>query len=365
MRTLAPLMPIVLAGGLMTCCSSPPRYPVSDHFDGSRFFNPGNEGTHGAMDIVKLLATIRFEAWPDRVENQKSERADVATPENLNSGEVAVTFIGHASALIETTAITVITDPVWSEQVGPTRWLGPTRVRDPGIAFEELPHIDLVIISHNHYDHLDLATLKRLHARFSPTFLVPLGDARLFTNAGITDVREMDWWEVHAIAEAKVTFTPNQHGSARGLFDRNKSLWGGYMIETGSTRVYFGGDAAYSSAYREIRERLGAPDVALLPIGAYEPRWFMKSVHMNPADAVRAHLDLEAGHSVGIHHGTFQQTEEAIAAPPRALEEALKYAGLDAGDFSVPVTGSRRIHGGSATARHVADLCTLQAPASP
>jgi L-ascorbate metabolism protein UlaG (beta-lactamase superfamily) len=207
-----------------------------------------------------------------------------------------------------------------------------------------LPEIDLVLVSHNHYDHLDLSTLKRLHERFAPRFLVAFGDKQLLESEGIDRVAEFDWWQgIDIDANTRVTFTPTQHFSSRSLWDRDKSLWGSYMIERGPHRIYFGGDAGYSSHYQSIRERIGAPTLAFLPIGAYEPRWFMKPMHMNPEEAVQAHRDLAAKRSIAIHFRCFQLTAEAMDQPVIDLKSALQAASLAEQDFVVLQEGRTEI----------------------
>ena len=243
--------------------------------------------------------------------------------ETLATGDVAVTFVNHATFLIQTGGLTLLTDPIWSERASPFRRIGPRRVRDPGVAFDDLPRIDAVLLSHNHYDHFDLATLRRLQQRFAPTVLAAAGDARLLAPLGFADIRELDWWEHTGLGDAlRVTFVPAQHFSARGLFDRNQSLWGGYVIEVRGARIYFAGDTGYSTHFATLRSRLGVPDIAMLGIGAYEPRWFMQPMHMNPAEAVRAHRDLGSRRSIGMHFGTFQLSAEAIDQPVRDLDRA-------------------------------------------
>jgi L-ascorbate metabolism protein UlaG (beta-lactamase superfamily) len=202
-----------------------------------------------------------------------------------------------------------------------------------------------VLVSHNHYDHMDLDTLGRLSKRFAPRILVPLGDKALLESVGINRVEELDWWEkVELTPETQVTLTPTQHFSSRGLFDRNKSLWGSYMIRTGENLIYFGGDAGYSAHYSEINRRFGPVDLAFLPIGAYEPNWFMSPVHMNPAEAVKTHQDLVARQSVAIHFGTFQLTEEAIDRPVLDFKAALAKEGVAENDFAVLTEGRTRIY---------------------
>ncbi len=220
------------------------------------------------------------------------------------------------------------------------------------MVFEHLPRIDLVVISHNHYDHLDLATIRRLNASFHPLFLVPLGDASLLRGVGVEKVQEMDWWDVAQIAaHGQVTFAPTQHFSGRGLFDRNETLWGSYYLNVDGIRVYFGGDSAYSAHFAEIDRRLGPADLSLLAIGAYEPRWFMKSVHMNPAEAVQASLDLGSAHSIGIHFGTFQLTDESIDQPVIDLELAKKERHIAPDEFVALKEGQPMMYSARALAR--------------
>src|SRR5262245_57660069 len=254
--------------------------------------------------------------WPNSVDVRPQ------LPPALNGAAAAVTFIGHATFLIQTAAGNILTDPMYSERASPVRWLGPRRVRQPGVRFDDLPPIATVLLSHNHYDHCDLATLRRLAARFNPLVVTPLGNGRLVRSAGIRRIEELDWWQETTTGGCTMTLTPAQHFSARTPFDRNRALWGGFVVDLTDIRMYFAGDTAYASFFSDIRRRLGPIDVALLPIGAYEPRWFMQAVHMNPAEAVQAHADLEASESVGMHFGTFQMTTEGIDEPLRALADA-------------------------------------------
>jgi len=225
------------------------------------------------------------------------------------------------------------------------RWAGPRRARKLGVALDDLPQIGLILLSHNHYDHLDLATLRRLRQAFSPALLVAAGDARLVGPLGFNDMRELDWWDETPIGDGlKITFMPAQHSSARGLFDRHRSLWGGYMIESRGRRIYFSGDTGYSRHFSDIRLRVGTPDIAMLGIGSYEPRWFMEPIHMNPAEAVRAHADLGARHSIGMHFGTFQLTPEAIDQPQADLKAALSQSGISDREFVTLQEGETRIY---------------------
>jgi L-ascorbate metabolism protein UlaG (beta-lactamase superfamily) len=286
----------------------------SDHFDGRRFVNPTGTTGQPLSTIPRLFLEPRA-PWPARVDEPPRR------PPGLDGGIAVVTFIGHSTFLIQTAAGNVLTDPMYSQRAGPLNVLGPRRVRQPAVRFDDLP-ISMVLLSHNHYDHCDLRTLRRLAERFDPIVVTPLGNGALVRSAGIRRVEELDWWQEAKASPLRVLLTPAQHFSARSPFDRNRALWGGFMLVASTRRIFFAGDTAYAPFFREVRQRLGQVDLALLPIGAYEPRWFMQAIHMNPAEAVQAHLDLEASESIGMHFGTFQMTTEGIDEPLRALEEA-------------------------------------------
>lgn len=278
--------------------------------------------------------------WPTNVKNKTTPNLNLKIKKN----EVAITFINHATFSIQLNGIYILTDPIWSDRASPISWVGPKRVRKPGVKFEELPKIDLILISHNHYDHLDIDTLKKLDKRFSPKVFVPIGDKDLINSIGIKNVLEFDWWDSSTVnSDTIVSFTPTQHGSARGLFDQNKSLWGSYYIKQGDRSIYFGGDAGYSTHYLEIYKRLGAPDIAILGIGAYRPRWFMKPIHMNPSEAIIAHKDLKAAVSIGMHFGTFQMSSESIDQPKADLVKYLEKEGVDKNRFITLNEGETRL----------------------
>jgi L-ascorbate metabolism protein UlaG (beta-lactamase superfamily) len=291
------------------------RLEKSDHFDGRRFFNPTGIPAQPFSAVPRLLLEPRTR-WPAHVDHAPRR------PPALDGAPAAVTFVGHATFLIQTAAGNILTDPMYSQRAGPLGVLGPRRVRQPAVRFDDLPPVSTVLLSHNHYDHCDLRTLGMLAERFNPIVVTPLGNGALVRSAGIRRVEELDWWQEATTSPLPIVLTPAQHFSARGPLDRNRALWGGFMLGAGGRRIFFAGDTAYASFLRDVRERLGPIDLALLPIGAYEPRWFMQAVHMNPAEAVQAHLDLEASESVGMHFGTFQLTTEGIDEPLRALEEA-------------------------------------------
>jgi L-ascorbate metabolism protein UlaG (beta-lactamase superfamily) len=301
---------------------------LSDHFDGKRFFNPTPPALQPFSAVPRMLMERRT-PWPARL--------DVPTrrPPSLDGAAAIVSFIGHSTFLIQTAAGNILTDPVYSQRASPFSFAGPRRVRQPAIAFDDLPPISTVLLSHNHYDHCDLQTLARLARLTDPIVVTPLGNAPLVRSAGLTRVEELDWWQEATSASWPIALTPAHHFSARGPFDRNRALWGGFSLVAGGKRIYFAGDTAYAPIFPEVRRRLGPIDLALLPIGAYEPRWFMGAVHMNPAEAVQAHLDLGAPESIAMHFGTFQLTNEGIDEPLRALEEARRVNNVPADQFRV------------------------------
>ncbi len=263
----------------------------------------------------------------------------------------AVTWIGHASTLIQVGGSNVLTDPIFSERASPLAFVGPKRHLPPGLALAELPHIDAVIVSHNHYDHLDAPSIKALAAQAGgpPLFIVPLGVKEWLANAGIVNAVELDWWRTARVGAVEIVFTPVQHWSGRSLGDRMETLWGGYAILAPDFQVFFAGDTAYSRDFADIHARLAARqgagrgfDLALIPIGAYEPRWFMSAQHVDPTEAVQIHRDLVAERSIGIHWGTFQLTDESLDEPPQALARAAHKAGLADDAFTVMAVGATR-----------------------
>lgn len=297
-----------------------------DHFDGRRFFNPDGIEPQPFSAVPRMLLEKRAR-WPRRLEQA------VRKPPPLGDGAAAITLVGHSTFLIQTPAGHILTDPMYSERAGPFGILGPPRVRRPAIPFADLPPIAVVLLSHNHYDHCDVPTLRRLAERFDPLVVTPLGNAPLVRSAGIRRVEELDWWEDATSTPLPITLTPAHHFSARTPFDRNRALWGGFVFTAQDRRIFFAGDTGYAGFFPSIRERLGPIDLALLPIGAYEPRWFMQAVHMNPAEAVQAHLDLHPSTSVGMHFGTFQLTTEGIDEPLRALDDARRAKQVSAEQF--------------------------------
>jgi L-ascorbate metabolism protein UlaG (beta-lactamase superfamily) len=302
--------------------------PVSDHFDGERFFDPDGAPPKSLGQVLRWqFGRGRKRAtWPEWA---PSRHADTPPP-RVDGDRVRFSFVGHASWLIQTAGLNILIDPVWSERASPFSFAGPKRRNDPGIAFEALPRIDVVLVSHGHYDHLDVATLSKLAARFSPRVITPLGND-LTMRAADEAIRAeaFDWHDrVELGNEIAVTPVPTRHWSARGLFDRNKALWASFVMETPAGKIYIVCDSGYGDGghFRRVAEAHGPLRLAILPIGAYEPRWFMRDQHMNPSDAVKALADCGAQRALAHHHGTFQLTDEAIDAPAIALGAALDEA---------------------------------------
>jgi L-ascorbate metabolism protein UlaG (beta-lactamase superfamily) len=255
-----------------------------------------------------------------------------------NNEKGTLTWIGHATVLLQLKGNNILTDPHFSERASPVQWAGPKRVVPPGISLQELPPIHMVVISHDHYDSLDEQTIVKLHQREGGTktlFLVPLGFKSWFEGLGIKRVIELDWWERHEEADLKITAVPVQHWSKRGLSPRNKTLWAGWVIQANDFRFFFAGDTGYAPHFKEIGHKLGPFDLSAIPIGAYEPRWFMRNYHINPEEALQIHLDVRSKKSVAIHWGTFMLTDEPLDEPPRRLKQAIRENGRSEEEFLI------------------------------
>jgi L-ascorbate metabolism protein UlaG (beta-lactamase superfamily) len=325
LKTLA--LPALALGAVVATRRSHNRYykgPVSDHYDGVRFFSPGQPQDKGATELLRWQLGGGRTPWPDTFPSPFRDRPP-ASVEGLRAA-----LIGHASWLIQVAGLNILVDPVFSDRASPFSFAGPKRVNPPGIAFEDLPPIHAVLVTHNHYDHLDLATIGRIWRRNRPRMVAPLGNDAIMKAAHPDLVVEARDWHEAVDLGAGVTahLQPAYHWSARGMNDRRMALWCAYALTTPSGVVYHVGDTGFGDGaiFHRVRERFGSPRLAILPIGAYEPRWFMKPQHMNPDDAVRAFQILGAEQALGHHWGTFRLTNEGIEEPVRELATALQSA---------------------------------------
>ncbi|HYF41808.1 MAG TPA: MBL fold metallo-hydrolase [Ramlibacter sp.] len=355
---LCALVLVLLAGG--TAGANPYYDPSKPHHTREGFRN------NYTGQVNKPLADLlrwRWQAWRDDLPRPPERPVESVMPElarlqaNSAAGRMSpaapaarqvpsVTWIGHATALVQSGGLNILTDPVFSERASPVQFLGPRRAQPPGIALADLPPIDVVVVSHSHYDHLDRLSVVQLDERSGgrTLFLVPLGNKPWMEQMGVRQVVELDWWQSHVHQGVEFHLVPVQHWSARSLGDRNQTLWGGWAVFAPDLHWYFSGDAGYSRDFADTGERFGQRgfDLALLAIGAYEPRWFMQPQHINPAEAVQAHRDLGARQSLGIHWGTFSLTDEPLDQPPRDLAQARQAAGLADADFFVLKIGQTR-----------------------
>jgi N-acyl-phosphatidylethanolamine-hydrolysing phospholipase D len=285
--------------------------------------------TAGAWTRVSFFISRMWSAtFSPRTANLPRVASDLETI-RAGRGAVTVTWVGHATLLIQLDGVNILTDPHWSGRASPFSFAGPRRVSAPGLRFEDLPSIHVVVISHDHYDHLDEATVKRLAAEHRPRFLVPLGLKEWFADAGITDVEELDWWGRREERGLSFTCVPAQHFSGRTLWDRNRRLWSGWVIAGQAKRLYFAGDTAYFAWFKEIGERLGPFDLVAMPIGAYMPSVIMQASHTTPEEALRAFADARGERFVAIHWGTFDLAEEPLEEPPHRLLAEARRLGLN------------------------------------
>jgi L-ascorbate metabolism protein UlaG (beta-lactamase superfamily) len=299
--------------------------PSSDHFDGGIFFNPEGKAPLSLWDVLRWkIKGDKASRWPASWPSPFPQAKPAAS---VSGDKLRITMVGHSSTLVQVSGLNILTDPVWSERVSPFSFAGPRRVNAPGIAFEDLPKIDLVLLSHNHYDHLDLATLKRLKEAHDPLVITPLGNDRIVTRK-IPPMRisAHDWGEkIQFSDDVSVHVEPAHHWSARGARDRRMALWCSFAIETPAGKIYFAGDTGFHGGqnYRALAEKHGGFRLSILPIGAYEPRWFMEAQHQNPDEAVQGMLMSSTEFAAGCHWGTFQLTDEPIDEPAKLLSEAL------------------------------------------
>ena len=331
---------ISLAVIMTSCATTTPHSETTPpaHHTEKGFRNLyGEQGAKSMGSLRKWQFTRDTVAWTDarvaEIPRTAVDQNKLASPSERGQ----LTWLGHSTVLFQVGDKAVITDPVFSQRASPVSFAGPKRFTQPALSIEELPSIDIAVISHNHYDHLDRDSVIALGDRVH--WVTPLGHREWFANLGITRHTELDWWQSATIEGITVTATPSQHWSARGLLDRFECLWASYFIEAKDVSFWFGGDTGYNPyQFKEIGERFGPIDLAAIPIGAYEPRWFMRNMHVNPAEAAKIFKDIKATRAIGIHWGTFQLTDEGPLAPPQALGEARKTEAIEPSDFeAIPI----------------------------
>jgi len=312
---------------------SAPRYvgPVSDHFDGQVFRNLGDTQPKGFRELLGWLLNREQGQWA----SYHNEPPGPPPPDRVHDQSIRVTFINHSTVLIQTEGLNILTDPIYYERVSPFQFAGPRRNQPPGIRFDELPRIDILLLSHNHWDHLDIGTVQKICARDQPRVFCPLGVKTFLDQQGCRNVTQLDWRE-SAVYNDSVTVhcVPAQHFSGRGIFDRNATLWAGFVLDTKAAgRIYFAGDSGYGAFFKDIGRQFGPLRLALIPIGAYKPPSFMSPVHCSPAEAVQIHEDVRAERTVAIHFGTFPLADDGENEPVVDLSKALVARGIPAERF--------------------------------
>lgn len=321
---------------------SAPSYkgPVSDHFDGKKFINPGGVQANGLGAVLRWMVNRKRGEWTEDKRPAYGQR-----PVQWEKDNIRVTFVNHSTFLIQVDGINILTDPVWGQRVSPFSWIGPQRMRLPGLKMEELPRIHAVLLSHNHYDHLDITTLRTLFGAHHPQIITPLGVKEYLDSESVAGATDLDWWQEKKINDTvSVQSVPAQHFSGRGALDRDATLWCGYVIRTSKGNIYFAGDTGYNeNTFKEIGERTDSIRVSLIPIGAYKPEWFMSPIHVSPEQAVRVHLDVKSRATIGMHFGTFPLADEGYADPPRDLKAALAKFNVKEEAFTVLKEGEVKI----------------------
>jgi L-ascorbate metabolism protein UlaG (beta-lactamase superfamily) len=321
---------VVLIGYLV----SAPAYKgkVTDHFDGRKFRNPGNVQLKGFLDLIPWLFNRKPGKWEEVTIVER-----LIPSAGFNQGDTSrVTFINHSTFLIQTHGMNILTDPIWSKRAGPVKFIGPRRRRPPAIKLEDLPKIDIILLSHNHYDHLDIDTLKQLFRIHKPRIITTLGISKYLEKQGISDSIDLDWWQEKKLNDRiSIACVPAQHFSGRGMFDREKSLWCGFVLIISGGSIYFAGDTGLGSFFSEIGQKYNPLKLSILPIGAYIPQWFMQPIHTSPEEAVKIHLECKTARSIASHFGTFPLADDGLFQPVEDLEIAKKKLAIPLDSFIV------------------------------
>lgn len=309
----------------------------TDHFDGTHFFNPYDENKRPFLNFIKWQVTRDKAVWPERLEVQSYD-----TPPAEYKDGIRASYVGHATVLIQVDGLNILTDPIWSERASPFSWIGPKRVIDPGIQFQNLPKIDVVLISHNHYDHMDHPTIRALLMRDNPRIITALGNDRIIIDEHRNaKVIGKDWFEDVNLDPIRISVVPVVHWSGRVGADRNKALWCGFVIHSSKGNIYFSGDTAFGTGamHKIVAERMGPMKLSLIAVGTYEPRDFMKPVHNNPEDSMELYNMMGGDYAMGIHQGVFQLSDESIETQQADFKSALEKYNIDPSKFIMPKVG--------------------------
>ncbi|UHG91648.1 MBL fold metallo-hydrolase [Spirosoma oryzicola] len=334
------ILVVVIVALIIGYAVSGPRYsgPISDHFDGNEFQNLDGVKAKGFREVLAWSLNRHRDPWPA----YHNDPPGPPPPTRVEGRTVRVTFINHSTVLLQFDGLNVLTDPVYYERVSPVQFAGPKRNNPPGIRFDELPKIDVLLLSHNHWDHLDIGTVQKLCDRDKPTVFCPLGLKAFLEEKNCRNVQEMDWRQSVAFNDSTaIHCVPAQHFSGRGLFDRNATLWAGYVIDSKvAGKLYFVGDSGYGTFFKDIGKQFGPLRLALIPIGAYKPPWFMAPIHCSPFEAVQIHTDVQSQQSVAIHFGTFPLADDGAAEPVRDLAKALAEKNVSSERFQALKAGA-------------------------
>jgi len=320
------VLTLVIGKALST---KPYKGPRTSHFNGKRFKNPSRRSAKGFKDVFKYIVKGEKDRW-SKIDNPFVRDTQV---EDANSDEIKVHFVNHSTFLIQIGEVNILTDPIWSDYCSPLPLPMLKRKRPPGISFDKLPRIDLVLISHNHYDHLDKKSIHRISKNHKAQAVTCLGNSPAIRAMGIEQTMELDWWQKIKIGEVEIEAVPANHFSSRGTFDRNTSLWCGFILRAKGKQLYFIGDTGYGNIFKEIGQKYGAIDLALIPIGAFKPRWFMGPIHISPEEAVAVHQDIKSKKSIAMHYGTFALADDSPQRAIKEFEEAKKLNGISDEEF--------------------------------